>query len=136
MKVNVRIPLAVIATAILASCASQQPYMTSRTVTASPPETVYNCALNFVVSRGYTVESANKESGFFKAVRSERKGASSIHWGQTVNEELTIVVLPAQPIKLQVTAAANISEGRGLRLLEPTPEARGDADNVLATCAK
>jgi hypothetical protein len=89
-------------------------------------------------SLGYTPEQANKDSGFFKAARSERKGPASIHWGETINEELTVLVLsvPSQPPTLQVTAAANSSGGRNARLLNPTEAGKADAEKILAACAK
>lgn len=123
---------------ILSSCAGAQPYKVAHVAPTTMPEAVYLCALSYATSAGYTVDQANKDSGFFKASRSERKGASSIHWGETINEELSVLVLalPNQPPQLQVTAAANSSSGRNARLLEPTTEAKVDADKILGACAK
>jgi hypothetical protein len=127
-----------LAAAVLSSCAGAMPYKVAHVAPTATPEATYLCALSFATSAGYTVEQANKDSGFFKAIRSERKGASSIYWGATINEELSVLVLaiPNQAPQLQVTAAANSSTGRNARLLDPTPEARADADKILAACAK
>lgn len=121
---------------LLVGCAAQ-PYKTSRPAPTTTPDAIYSCALNLVNSLGYTMEQANKDSGFFKAERSQRKGPSSIHWGETINEELTVVVLSGTaPPTLQVTAAANSSSGRNQRMLDPTKETKDDADRIVASCAK
>jgi len=119
-------------------CASVTPYKTQRPAPTSSTEALYSCAASLVSSFGYTVEQASKESGFFKADRSERKGASSIHWGATLNEELTVFILsvPGQPPTLQVTAASNYSSGRNLRLVDPSEQTKAEADKIIATCAK
>jgi hypothetical protein len=122
----------------LAGCASVQPYRVSKPAPTSTPESIFSCAASLVTSFGYTMEQANKDAAFFKAERSERKGASSIHWGATLNEELTIFVLSVsgQPPTLQVTAASNYSGGRNTRLVDPSELSRAEADKIIAACAK
>src|SRR5438067_10435602 len=123
---------------VLAGCASVQPYKVSKPAPSATPESIFACAASLVTSFGYTMEQANKESAFFKAERSERKGASSIHWGATLNEELTVFILtvPVQPPTLQVTAASNYSGGRNTRLVDPSDQSRSEADKIVAACTK
>jgi hypothetical protein len=123
---------------VLAGCASAKPYKTSKTAPTSSPESIFSCSASLVTSFGYTMEQASKDSAFFKAERSERKGAASIHWGATLNEELTVFVLSVagQPPKLEVTAASNYSGGRNTRLVEPSDQSRAEADKIIASCAK
>jgi hypothetical protein len=123
---------------LLTGCASVQPYKVSKTAPSATPDSIFACAASMVTSFGYTMEQANKESAFFKAERSERKGASSIHWGATLNEELTVFILSVtgQPPTLQVTAASNYSGGRNTRLVDPSDQSRSEADKIVAACAK
>jgi hypothetical protein len=131
------VPSVVSLLVLLGGCAAVQPFKVSH-ASSSPPEQIYNCAIGLATSFGYTVEQANKDSGFFKAERTERKGASSIHWGATLNEELTVLVLslPDQQSTVQVTAASNYSGGRNMRMVDPTPESTAEAKKIIAACAK
>lgn len=137
MTTRTRLGVSIISALILSACAAQ-PYRVVHVAPTSDAGAIYTCALGLATSLGYTAAQANKDSGFFKVERSQRKGPSSIHWGETVNEELTVLVLtvPNQPPTLQVTAAANSSFGRNARLLEPTAEGKADAEKLIQTCAK
>lgn len=61
-------------------CATVQPYKVSE-ASAKDATAAFDCALGIATSMDYTPEQVSKESGFFKAERNYRPGASSIRLG-------------------------------------------------------
>ena len=128
------LPILAVGALLFAACASVTPYKVSKPVNSASE--VYNCALSLATAKGYTPTQANRDSGFFKAERSYRAGAKSIHWGATMADELTVLVMTSGSPSLQVTAASGMNLSRNARLVDTSTEAKADADAILAGCAK
>lgn len=108
-------------------------------VPTSTVDQAYDCAVVTASGLGYTMQDANKPSGFFKVERSAVAGPSSIHWGQTLTDEITVLII-ADPtdriLSMKITGTSGVDAPRGSRLVEPSARVTADAKAILAQCAK
>src|SRR4051794_33985445 len=118
-----------------AACATVQPYKAASTSSKEPSD-AFNCALGLATSLNYAPEQVSKESGFFKAEHNYRPGASSIRWGASMTDALTVLISkqPDGKTSIQVTGTSGANAGRNLRLVESSSEVVDAANKIIQTC--
>lgn len=116
-------------------CATVQPYKSVGTSSRTPAEAL-DCALGLATSMDYTPDQVSKESGFFKAEHNYRPGMKSIHWGASMTDILSVLVVkdPSGTTSLQVTGSSGSNAGRNLRLVESSREVVDAANKIVETC--
>ena len=120
---------------LCSACATVQPYKVSGT-TSKDAAQAFNCALGVATSLDYAPEQVSKESGFFKAEHNYRPGASSIRWGASMTDALSVLVTSdgAGKTTLQVTGTSGANAGRNLRLIESSKEVVDAANKIIQNC--
>jgi hypothetical protein len=100
------------------------------------PAEAFTCALGVATAVDYTPEQVSRESGFFKAEHNYRAGASSIHWGETMTDALSVLVAKdaAGRTSIHVTGSSGANAGRSLRLIESSREVVDTANRIVKTC--
>jgi hypothetical protein len=117
-----------------AGCSTVQPYKAAGNSTKSQAD-AYSCALGIATSLNYTPDQVSKESGFFKAEHNYRPGASSIRWGMSITDALSVLVIGnAAGSSIQVTGTSGNNATRGMRLIESSKEVVAAADKIVQDC--
>jgi hypothetical protein len=96
----------------------------------------FSCALGLATSLNYAPEQVSKESGFFKAEHNYRPGASSIYWGASMTDALSVLVTTDASGKtsIQVTGSSGKNAGRNLRLTNSSKEVVDAANKIVQVC--
>jgi hypothetical protein len=96
----------------------------------------FTCALGLATSLNYAPEQVSKESGFFKAEHNYRPGASSIYWGSSMTDALSVLVTSDASGKtsIQVTGSSGKNAGRNLRLTGSSKEVVDAANKIVQVC--
>jgi ABC-type nitrate/sulfonate/bicarbonate transport system substrate-binding protein len=117
-----------------AACATVQPYKAASTSSKEPSD-AFDCALGLATSLNYAPEQVSKESGFFKAEHNYRPGASSIRWGASMTDALTVLITKQGTVtSIQVTGTSGANAGRNLRLIESSTEVVDAANKIVQNC--
>jgi hypothetical protein len=129
-----KMKLAALVIALVGGCVTVQPFKAADVSSKSQSE-AFDCALGIATSLDYTPEQVSRESGFFKAEHNYRPGASSIHWGASMTDELSVLVTNLNgQTKLQVTGSSGVNAGRNLRLTESSRAVIEAAQRIAADC--
>ena len=117
------------------SCATVQPYKAT-TMSSKTASDAFSCALGLATSLNYAPEQVSKESGFFKAEHNYRPGASSIYWGASMTDALSVLVTTDASGKtsIQVTGSSGKNAGRNLRLTNSSKEVVDAANKIVQVC--
>lgn len=120
---------------VASGCATVQPYKAT-TISSKTASDAFSCALGLATSLNYTPEQVSKESGFFKAEHNYRPGMSSIYWGASMTDALSVLVTSDASGKtsIQVTGSSGKNAGRNLRLIESSKEVVKAANDIVQTC--
>ncbi len=115
-------------------CATVQPYKVVQP-TSKDASAAFDCALGIATSMDYTPEQVSKDSGFFKAEHNYRPGASSIRWGMSMTDALSVLVTSVgSQTNIQVTGSSGSNAGRNLRLIESSKEVIEAANKIVESC--
>ena len=119
---------------VLSACGSRAPMDFSGPAPA-PVTATFDCVNREINQMGYTVTTAERDSGLLRAERRNQADIGSrIMGGKDTFDEITVSIIRGEPNTMRITASSSTVEARERIPGDPSRQAQRDARQLLATC--